>query len=451
MTPGAAVESPKTKYSNSKGRHDHSSGCGSNTSTMKHSDYTSAKKPSSSKQPVPKEQDKSPRSHGSHKHGHSLLPSAESDRWKQKEASTEDTCKLNSTLPVSSSGFDGFRSPMGSHSKEMKLHPPSITSTSMGLLGLGTPRQWQFTFKESRCSLHSLHTSPGFNLPGQLVAGPSNLMPSIPSLAGSHHMSSTWPASIFTPRPSSPHLTIDQANSLYKLATECQVLGVKLAKKFQVLLGLEAMHCNSIQGMAHKMLTLGRSALEATYFAIIQDRVPDDEHEATTHRLHSEADVTWKEMHKVMYNHQLHYDGQLATFLVDAKMALNDMWGKVWDAICALVENEGITFNACLDLTLQVLNLLLQIPIDILFHTQIPFTIAYCPESSVYRKWHPEQGSVSPLHKEIRESHTLSKVLGEVTHQQSEIVGGPPSPAPSNHSAGSSGSPGSRHRARNQA
>ena len=182
-------------------------------------------------------------------------------------------------------------------------------------------------------------------------------------------MSSTWLASIFTSGPSSPYLTIDQANSLYKLAAECQAFCIKLAKKFQVLSGLEAMHHNSIQGRAHETLTLGCLAQETTYFAITWDRVLDDEHEATARCLCSEADVTWKEMHEVMYNHQLHYDGQLATFLADTEMALSDMQGKVWDAICALAENEGIMLDACLGLTLQVLNLLPQIPIDILFHT----------------------------------------------------------------------------------
>ena len=204
------------------------------------------------------------------------------------------------------------------------------------------------------------------------------------------------------------------------------------------------MHCNSIQGMAHETLTLGHSAREAAYFAIIWDRVPDDEHEATTHHLCSETDVTWKEMHEVMYNHQLHYDGQLATFLMDTKTALSDMRGKVWDAIHTLAESEGITFDACLGLALQLINLLLQILIDISFHTQIPLTIAYCPESSVYRKWHSEQGGISPLCKKIRVSCTLSKVLGRVTHQPSESVGGPPSPAPSDHSTGSGGSLASR-------
>ena len=268
---------------------------------------------------------------------------------------------------------------------------------------------WQSTTEESRCLLVSkLYTSPGFNLPGQPTAGPGNLTPSIPSLTASHHVSSTWPAGVFTSGPPYPHLTIDQANSLYKLAVECQVLSFKLAKKFQVLSGLEAMHHNSIQGMGHETLTLGHSAWEAAYFAIIQDRVPDGKCKATTQCLHSEADTAWKKMNEVMYNHQLHYDGQLATFLADAKMALSDMRCEVWDAICALAENEGIMFDACLGLTLQVLNLLLQIPIDISFHTQIPLTIAYCLESSVYGKWHPEQGSVSSLHKEIKASHTLS-------------------------------------------
>ena len=257
-------------------------------------------------------------------------------------------------------------------------------------------------------------------------------------------MFSTWPTGVFTSGPSSPHLTINQANSLYKLATECQALGVELEKQFQLLSGMEAMHCNSIQGMVHKTLTLECSAQEATYSAVMWDRVPEDEREATTHHLCSEANAAWKEMHEVMYNHELQYDGQLAIFLMDAKMALNNMPGEVWDAIYTLAENEGITFDACLGLTLQVFNLLPQIPIDISFQTQIPLTITYCPESYVYRRWRPEQGGVSPLRKEIRASHTLSKVLGRVTHQPSESVGHPPSPAPSDHSAGSSGSPGSR-------
>ena len=215
-------------------------------------------------------------------------------------------------------------------------------------------------------------------------------------------MSSTWPAGVLTPGLSSPHLTIDQANSVYKLATECQALGIKLAKKFQVLSSLEAIDHNSIQGTVHGMLTLGCSAWEAAYFTIICDRVPDDECKATTRCLHSEADVAWKEMYELMYNHQLHYDRQLAMFLMDAETTLSDVWSEVWDAIHSLVESECITLDACMGLSLQVLNLLIQIPIDISFHMQIPLTIAYCPESSVYRKWHPEQGGVLPLCKEIR-------------------------------------------------
>ena len=101
------------------------------------------------------------------------------------------------------------------------------------------------------------------------------------------------------------------------------------------------------------------------------------------------------------------------------------MRDQVWVAVHALAENEGITFNDCLSLTLQVLNLLLQIPMDISFQTQIPLTTAYCLESSIYRRWCPKQGRVSPLHKEVRASQTLFKVLGRVTHQPSERVDAP--------------------------
>ena len=101
VMPNAAVESPKTKCSGGKGGHHRSLGHGSNTSTLKRPDSTSAKKPSGSKEPVLKEEDKFPRSRISHKHGHSPSLSAESDRHKRKEANTEDTHELKSTLPIS--------------------------------------------------------------------------------------------------------------------------------------------------------------------------------------------------------------------------------------------------------------------------------------------------------------------------------------------------------------
>ena len=131
-TPTMAAKSPKTKHSSRKGGHHHSSGHSSNTSTLKCPDSTSAKKPSSSKEQVPKEQDKSPKSHVSYKCGRSPTPLAKSDEHKQKDAHTEDTSEFNSTLPISSSGFDGFHSLVGSHSEATELQPPSLTLTPLG-------------------------------------------------------------------------------------------------------------------------------------------------------------------------------------------------------------------------------------------------------------------------------------------------------------------------------
>ena len=222
--------------------------------------------------------------------------------------------------------------------------------------------------------------------------------------------------------------SINQANNIFGLASDCQALSVRLAKDFQVLSGLEAIHCNSIQGMAHEMLTLGHSSWEAAYMTNLQDNITEAECEATTRCLCSEADATWKKMHKVMYNHQLEYEWWLAAFLKEAETTLINMRDQIWTAVHTIAENEGVTFKDCLSLTLCVLHLLLQIPVDISFQMQIPLTIAYCPESSVYRRWHSKQGGVSPLCKDVRASWTLTKVLGRVTHQGSKEVDHPPSP-----------------------
>ena len=187
--PDPPMESPKTKCSSSKGSPHCSSGCSSNTSTLKCPDSTSAKKPSSSKEPTSNSQ-KSTKARSSHKHGHSPSPAAKSVGYKWKDVLTEDSRTLNTTLPVSSSVFDSLHSPTGSYSDVTEPLPPSITSTPLCLAG---PRHWQTTSAESRYLLVLLYTSPNFNFPGYPAVRPGNLTPSIPSIAGSHHVSSTWP------------------------------------------------------------------------------------------------------------------------------------------------------------------------------------------------------------------------------------------------------------------
>ena len=281
--------------------------------------------------------------------------------------------------------FDAFHSLTGSVSDVIEPLPPSITSTPLGQAGL---RQRHMTSSDSRHSSASLFTSSSFNLSSYPAVRLGGLTPSVPSIAGSQYISSTWPPNLFPSGPSTPQLTIDQPNSIFSLASKCQALGVRLAKDFQVLSGLEAIHRNSVQGTAHEMLTLEHSAWEAAYMAILRDDITEAEREVMMHHLRSRADAVWKKLHEVMYNHQLEYDQRLAAFLKEAETTLINMRDQVWTAICTLAENEGVTFDNCLSIALHVLHLLLQIPMDILFQMQIPLTIAYCPESSIYRRWH---------------------------------------------------------------
>ena len=164
---------------------------------------------------------------------------------------------VDTTLPIGSSILDTFHSWTGSLSDVIEPLAPSITSTPLGKAG---PREGWMTSSDSRHSSASLFASSSFNLPGYPSMGLVSLTPLVPSITGSHHISSTWPPNLFPSRPSTLWLTIDQANSIFGLAPKCQALGVRLAKDFQVLSGLEAIHRNSIQGMAHETLTLGRSA-----------------------------------------------------------------------------------------------------------------------------------------------------------------------------------------------
>ena len=224
--------------------------------------------------------------------------------------------------------------------------------------------------------------SLNFNLPSYPAVRLGSLTPLVPSIASFHHVSSTWPPNLFPSGPTTLWLTIDQANNIFGLACKCQALGIRLAKDFQVLSGLQAIHHNAVQGTVHETLTLWCSAQETAYAAILWDDITEAECKAMTHRLCSEADAAWKKMHEVMYNHQLEYDRQLAAFLKEAEMTLTNMRDQIWTAIHTLAESEGMIFEDCLSLALHVCHLLPQIPMNVSFQTQMPLTIAYYPESS---------------------------------------------------------------------
>ena len=381
--PDTSVESPKTRCSSSKSRPLQGTGRGSNTSTPKCPDSTSTNKPSHPQGSTPDRQAKSLQARSSRKCGGSPSPTTGSARCKQRDLCGIDSTMVDTTLPISSSTMDTFCSPMDSLSEVIEPLAPSITSIPLGKAG---PREGWMISSHSRHSSASLFASSSFNLPGFPSVGLGSLTPSVPSIAGSHHILSTWPPNSFSSRPSTPWLTINQANSIFGLASECQALSIKLAKDLQVLLGLEAIHRNSIQGMVHEMLTLGDSAREAAYMAILWDDITEAEHEAMTCRLHSKADAAWKKMHEVMYNHQLEYNRRLSYFLKEVETMLANMRDQIWTAIRALMESEGVTFEDCLSLALRILPLLPQIPMDVSYEMQIPFTIAYCPESSGLQK-----------------------------------------------------------------
>ena len=93
-------------------------------------------------------------------------------------------------------------------------------------------RHGHTTSSDSRHSSALLFASSSFNLPGYPAIRLGSLTPLVPSITGSHHVSSTWPPNLFPSGPSTLQLTIDQANNIFGLASECQALPVPPAPSY---------------------------------------------------------------------------------------------------------------------------------------------------------------------------------------------------------------------------
>ena len=103
-------------------------------------------------------------------------------------------------------------------------------------------------------------------------------------------------------------------------------------------------------------------------------------------------------------------------FISNAERSLQEKWDEVLECICRLTDVTGVSHNACLGLTLQVLDKLPTIPIDLSYFMPIPMMLAYGPESYTYQTWCKDGGETSSLGEEVRASHLLMRKLKWLAH-----------------------------------
>ena len=163
-----SMESPKIRCSSSKSGPPRGTGCSSNTSTPKCPDSTSTKKPSHPQESTPDHLAMSLQARSSQKRSRSPFPTTESDGGKQRDLHGIDSAVVDTTLPISSSTMDTFRSATGSLSE----------------VGKAGPREGWTISSDSRHSSASLFASSSFNLPGLPSVGfgsvtwyPASLVP----------------------------------------------------------------------------------------------------------------------------------------------------------------------------------------------------------------------------------------------------------------------------------
>ena len=93
------------------------------------------------------------------------------------------------------------------------------------------------------------------------------------SVAWLQHVSdSIWQPPGLTFPPATQILNMEQSTEIFNLVVECQASSTKLAKQFQTLSGLEAMHCATAHATAHKTINARQMAQNMAYSIL-----PDDQ------------------------------------------------------------------------------------------------------------------------------------------------------------------------------
>ena len=165
------------------------------------------------------------------------------------------------------------------------------------------------------------------------------------SVAGSQWVtSSMWqPPRLFSPTllPATDTLSAGQVVEIYQLATECQALGAELAKQFQNLSRLEAMHHVVAQARVHKTINVGQMGCNAAFSAIAANQ-PEGDCEKFLHQFCAEANQLWKDTNDIIFSTQLKYDAQLGAFITTAEETLQAKQNEIWSQIHSIAEVAGL-------------------------------------------------------------------------------------------------------------
>ena len=232
------------------------------------------------------------------------------------------------------------------------------------------------------------------------------------SVLGSHQLSSSMlqPGGLFSPAmPPAPCLLTPE---VFCLGAECQAVGSQLAKQFQILSRLEAMHHTMTQATAHETINWRWVERSAAYNVLLSANASNKKCERTLQKLHKEAAQAWKDTNHVVFDQQLRYDLELASFINSAEKMLHAKLDEVWECMQNQTNVIGMPQDTCLCLTLQVLELLPTIPLDISFHAPFPMMLMYGPESYSSQAWLQNEEETSSLGEGAKASHILEKKLG---------------------------------------
>ena len=138
-----------------------------------------------------------------------------------------------------------FAVPRNASTPQKSDHLPCNHSASM---------ESRHSWAPLNCSIHN-----NFCYRGHMGFGGGGVTPG--SIAGLQHVSSSMlqPGVLFSPAvlQAPSYLTPKQSSKVFHLGAKCQVMGTQLAKEFQQLSELEAVHHAMAQATAHETINRG--------------------------------------------------------------------------------------------------------------------------------------------------------------------------------------------------
>ena len=175
-------------------------------------------------------------------------------------------------------------------------------------------------------------------------------------------------------------LSEEQAEEIFLLTHEAQMLGWGLTCDFIQLSHNEALFHMGVQATGYEKATSGHPDHVTAYYSMIREGASVDKLDEAIDHLWEEAGDAWLDTNSILFHHTLEYQNKMSNFLTESDEAIEALRDRIWMVVMKVMEDTAKPTADGLGIALHLVDMLPTILLQLASHLSTPGLNSFVPE-----------------------------------------------------------------------